>query len=511
MRMPLFLTIAWRNLFRHKGKSLVIGIILFLGSLLMTVGNGIISGMDHGIERNIVNGFLGDLVVVSDKQKSDNVLLEMMGAMIEPISNYAQIKPVLAQQPYVDRFLPVGKNMGMALTDDDSTQPGYIYMLGVDFAAYQKMFPDNMRVLEGRLLRPGEKGILVPRKSREQFYEYNNRWLLPEGGRVVEANLSQDAKENRADLKTMDNVVMLGMNIENSSTDVRFPVKGIIKYRALDTFFGHFAISDIESFRECMGYFTAATQQIPVPPANQKLLSLEDAGLDALFSSNDLVVDNQRNTLDLPAALTVTARPLTAAEIENGVYNLIFVKLKSGAASDRALKDLNQALAAAKTQARAVTWKKAFGPIGSMTTLIKGSLVLFVSFLFLVAVIIIINTLTMAAMERTPEIGMMRAIGARKGFIRAMFFGETGMLAAVFGGGGILLGVMIVNVIPWLHITSSNDFVQLLYGGDTFHPMLKWGDLLVTLLELCLVTLVAALYPVRVASQIKPLDAVSRE
>ena len=78
--------------------------------------------------------------------------------------------------------------------------------------------------------------------------------------------------------------------------------------------------------------------------------------------------------------------------------------------------------------------------IGSLTTLIKGSLLIFVSFLFLVAVIIIINTLTMAAMERTPEIGMMRAIGARKNFIRAMFFGETGMLAGVFGGAGVGFG-----------------------------------------------------------------------
>ena len=50
----------------------------------------------------------------------------MMGELIEPITNYAQIKSVLAAQPYVDRFLPVGKNMGMALSDDEDSQPGPI-------------------------------------------------------------------------------------------------------------------------------------------------------------------------------------------------------------------------------------------------------------------------------------------------------------------------------------------------------------------------------------------------
>jgi putative ABC transport system permease protein len=511
MRIPLSLTIAWRNLLRHKGKSLVIGCILFLGALLMTVGNGVISGMDRGIEQNIVNGFMGDIVVISDKQKSDNVLLDMMGALIEPISNYAQIKPVLAAQPNVDAFLPAGKNMGMALSDDPAAQPGYIFLMGVDFGAYQKMFPDKMIAQEGRLLQPGERGILVPKHSREQFYSFTNRWIVPEGGKVVEANLSKDAKENRAQLQTMDNVVMLGMNIENSSTDVRFPVKGIIKYRALDTILGHFCITDIESYRECMGYFSATAQKIPVAKENQKILALDDSNLDSLFASGSLVVDNSRNRVSLPQEISAPARPLTPEEIENGVYNMVFVKLKNHGKQAQSLQDLNRALVDAKTGMRAVSWKKAFGPIGSMTSLIKGSLTLFVSFLFIVAIIIIVNTLTMAAMERTSEIGMMRAIGARKAFIRAMFFGETGMLAVVFGGAGLLLGILAVNVIPLLHITTANDLVQLLYGGDTFHPMLKWGDLLVTVIELGLVTLIAALYPVRVASQIKPLDAIARD
>lgn len=512
MRIPLSLIIAWRNILRHKGKSLVIGGILFLGALLMTVGNGVLSGMDRGIEKNIVNGFIGDIVVISDKQKSDNVLMDMMGSLIEPISNYAQIRPVLAARPYVSSFLPVGKNMGMALSDDPDSHPGYIYLIGVDFGAYQKMFPDNLQAQEGRLLRSGERGILIPKMAREQFYSYTNRWVLPEGGKLVEANLSDDAKENRAGLQTIDSVVMLGMNVENSSTDVRFPVKGVIKYRALDTILGNFCITDIESYRECLGYFSASAQTVPLAKENRQILALDETNLDALFASDDsLMVENRRNTVALPAALSAPVRPLTPEEIENGIYNMVFVKLKDHGRQAQALRDLNRVLSEAKTGTRAVSWKKAIGAVGSMTTLIKGSLALFVGFLFVVAIIIIVNTLTMAAMERTSEIGMMRAIGARKNFIRAMFFGETGMLALVFGGAGLLLGVLAVNIIPLLHITTKNELVQLLYGGDMFHPLLKWGDLLVTIFQLGLVTLIAALYPMRVAGQIKPLDAISRD
>ena len=47
--MGLILKIAWRNIWRHKGKSLVIGVILFIGAMLMSIGNGMISGMEKGM------------------------------------------------------------------------------------------------------------------------------------------------------------------------------------------------------------------------------------------------------------------------------------------------------------------------------------------------------------------------------------------------------------------------------------------------------------------------------
>ncbi|MBN1595625.1 hypothetical protein JW933_06845 [candidate division FCPU426 bacterium] len=70
--------------------------------------------MDHGIEQNIIGGFLGNLVIISEKQKSENILFDFSGTPIEPINNCKAIKPVLAACPGVERFLPVGKNLAMA-------------------------------------------------------------------------------------------------------------------------------------------------------------------------------------------------------------------------------------------------------------------------------------------------------------------------------------------------------------------------------------------------------------
>ena len=501
--MKLALTIAWRNILRHRGKSLVIGVILFTGSLLMTVGNGVISGMQRGVEKHIIDGFMGDLVLVGEKQKSDNILLPLMGATIEPFSGFPGIRKVLERQPFVDSFLPVGKNLAMVL-DEDSSTPGFAYLVGVDFEQYRRMFPDNFRVIEGSYPARGERALLFPDFARGEFYKFYHVWFVPEGGGAVKEHLSKEALEEYPAVPVSSSAVMLGMSSGfNSTNDIRFPVKGIIKYKALNQIFGHFCLVDIESYRECLGYFTAADMAAQVPKEQKKLLELEGGDLDSLFGDGELVGE-------AAAAPRARAAPKAArAEAEAGVYNAVFIKLKPGTSYKEALARLNSELAGAGV--RAVPWNKASGPMGGMAVIIRGALFAFVMLLFCVAVIIIVNTLTMAALERAPEIGMMRAVGARKNFIAGMFLGETAILSALFGGLGIAAGVLAVRVIPLLKITTDNDMLQLLYGGDTFSPLLSLAGIGLTVLQLALVTLAAAVYPMKVAARITPLEAISRD
>ena len=502
--MKLILTIAWRNILRHKGKSLVIGVILFTGAFLMTVGNGVITGMAAGIEKNIINGFMGDIVLMSEAQKSDNILMNMMGSSIEPVTTYKEIKAILAAQPYIKRFLPVGKNLAMVL-DESTTAPGYAYLLGVDFAEYRKMFPDNFEVIEGSYPAPGQRALLIPTFARDEFYDFYNLWFLPEGGRVVKENLKKEALANFATLNLSTNVVMMGMTSGlNTTNDIRFPVTGINKFGALNQIFGHFCLVDIESYRECLGYFTAADMAAQVPEEEKELLGLEGSDLDSLFGGEPMIVSGVKKAPKIKAAA-----PKETGLAEDGVYNAVFIKLNTGADYGEALERLNKALAG--TGVRAVSWNKASGPIGGMALIIKGALFIFVMLLFCVAVIIIVNTLTMAALERASEIGMMRAIGAHKTFIAGMFLGETAILSAVFGGFGILAGIAAVKIIPLLQITTKNDMLQLLYGGNFFNPLMSLSGIGLTALQLLFVTVAAALYPMKVAVNITPLDAISRD
>jgi ABC-type antimicrobial peptide transport system permease subunit len=160
---------------------------------------------------------------------------------------------------------------------------------------------------------------------------------------------------------------------------------------------------------------------------------------------------------------------------------------------------------------KAITWSKAIGMMGQLAVIMKSALYIFVGFIFFVAGMIIMNTLSMAAMERVTEIGMMRAVGATRAFVSRMFIVETFILAIIFGGAGVAVGGGVVKWLSYLKLSTQNEIMQILYGGDTFHPILDPSDFAACFITLMIVTILSVIYPIILARRITPLDSMSRE
>ncbi len=134
--------------------------------------------------------------------------------------------------------------------------------------------------------------------------------------------------------------------------------------------------------------------------------------------------------------------------------------------------------------------------VDQMVALFSGLLGLAV----VIAVIGIANTLSLSIVERTREIGLLRAVGLTRRQTRRMVRWEA-IIVAVFGA---LLGVLVGSGLGWATVFSLADD-----GLGTF--ALPVGQLAIWLALAAVAGVVAAAGPARTASKMNVLEAISYE
>ena len=131
----------------------------------------------------------------------------------------------------------------------------------------------------------------------------------------------------------------------------------------------------------------------------------------------------------------------------------------------------------------------------------------------LVAAIGIANTMTMAILERTREIGLMKATGATNRDVLSIFLGEAAGIGFVGGVGGILLGILIgkvINIFGSVYMAgqSSGGYGSLSSGISVVTPV--WLILFAILFS-TLIGLLSGLYPALRAASLVPVKALKYE
>jgi putative ABC transport system permease protein len=157
---------------------------------------------------------------------------------------------------------------------------------------------------------------------------------------------------------------------------------------------------------------------------------------------------------------------------------------------DQALKDFPNVVV--QNQAQFV--KTQGDQIDTLLNAITGLLVLSV----LIAVLGIINTLALSVVERTRELGLLRAVGLQRRQLRRMIRAESVVISLY----GALLGVVVGLAFGYALVTSLHD-----QGITEF--AVPYGRIVVVLLVAALGGVIAAALPARRAAKLNVLEAVS--
>ena len=114
----------------------------------------------------------------------------------------------------------------------------------------------------------------------------------------------------------------------------------------------------------------------------------------------------------------------------------------------------------------------------------------------------IINIMLVSVTERTPEIGLLKAIGATKRSVLAQFFWEGLILTSISG----IIGIAVSGGFMWL---LQIGFTGKMPGWDP-PRIVPWSAAL-ALVSLVMCGVVAGLYPASRAAQLDPIEALRRE
>ena len=148
------------------------------------------------------------------------------------------------------------------------------------------------------------------------------------------------------------------------------------------------------------------------------------------------------------------------------------------------------------------TFEDALATFTTIINVINAVLVLIALISLVVAFVNIMNTMYTAIIERTKEIGVMKAVGARNSDILLIFVFESGFLGLVGGLCGVMIGYAVASIGG--RIAAANGFALL---KPEFQIILIVGCLLFSFL----VGTAAGYLPARRASKLKPVDALRYE
>lgn len=185
-----------------------------------------------------------------------------------------------------------------------------------------------------------------------------------------------------------------------------------------------------------------------------------------------------------------------------GVHSGRFAEVKLRVAENAVMAGVRQRIAAQGYIVSALS--DTIAQANTVFRVVQGVLGLFGIIALVVSAIGMFNTMTIALLERTQEIGIMRAIGLTRRDIRRMFLIESMLMGALGGAMGIVIGYSLGTLLDiGINVLASR------FGAPPIRLFLAptWFVLVIFAFS-SVIGLITGMYPSIRASRLNPLDAL---
>jgi putative ABC transport system permease protein len=192
----------------------------------------------------------------------------------------------------------------------------------------------------------------------------------------------------------------------------------------------------------------------------------------------------------------------------HGQLNEIAILLHSSADVEKIQQQLQKQFPEVQTR----NWKE-ISPELSLTVSAGDQMVfIFMGIILLALAFGIINTMMMAILERTREIGMLLALGMNKLKVFMMILMETFFLVAAGCPGGIVLalGTIAITQKTGINLNRYNEVYSSFGYDPSIYPSLTSRQFGIILLLIVITAFLSSLFPARRALKLKPAESIKK-
>jgi putative ABC transport system permease protein len=246
--------------------------------------------------------------------------------------------------------------------------------------------------------------------------------------------------------------------------------------------------------------------------AGSVTISKTFAKSEGLKVGDKLKLEGPRGSAELPIAALLSGNSMEASSVMisqekftelfgSGGYTNILVIAKSPDDRDALAAQLDKLLASDFPTFESLSNQQVKDQIKSQVNQLFSIFYVIMLVAILVSLLGVVNTLLMSVLERTREIGLIRAIGSSRWQVRRMIVAESLLITTA----GAILGLAVGMALGWA-------FVRGIASGDvnvSFHPPVA------VIVGVALLTVIAGLFaaipPARRAAKMNVIDALSYE
>ena len=507
--MKDIIKLALRNLKEHKSKTLIISMFILFGVAIVVMGNSFLESINRGLEKDFRANITGDLAISAIPEKGTTIDLFGVNTVnitgeipqIPALVDLEKIEEILSetdgikkQSKVISAQVILSKDSEMdfsALQDEDADMSVMDLPISMLFAgedkSYWELFPD-LKMIEGTYPAPGTNEIIVDTRVVDGFLK---TWKKP--------------------LEVGDQVLLASMGGVLREGKVVGIFKPANEYSAMfQTVYCEPGLA--RSFAE-LTYANSFSQELPdsVDLSISSLSEDDFFGDDEMFG--DILEDNSilGDSSDFDNILGDTTLRDELNKTDDGAWQFVIAKLDNPKADKKLVAELNKRFKEEGINAQAMDWKKAAYSYSGTVEGIGFIFNLLIIILAVVVFIIIMNTMVVSVIERTSEIGTMRAIGAEKKFVKKLFYSEAVILTTLSALAGIIFAFICMGIFNAFNIAITNSIAKMILGGGLLHFSPTPKIIIVTILVALFGSIISNRYPVKSALRITPIKALSKE